>query len=257
MKEVSLNAASDADAIGFKALQATVSAVGRLVNGWLIVGGWMVRLWVRSVPDSLDERLTVDVDLALLRSREERVVDVPDKLRAAAFLPQEEPFRFVRKDGARIDLLVPPGASRSEPPRIGKQEVFEAAGLRFSFELPAEKFTVRLRSQTVTVKTPALAGALVAKAVALGLRRPRGAQADAVDVGSLLAVVEAEPSPAIEHLAEHRRRSDVREAVRVIRRDFRSLDSSGASWVNRAKSQREALRAVSRAQWLLDAISSS
>lgn len=257
MRDVTLDPISSADAAGFEALQAAISAVADFVDGWLIVGGWMVRLWVKSGAQDLPERLTVDVDLALLRSWQERVVEIPDRLRAAAFYPEEEPFRFVRRDGARVDLLVPPGATRSEPPRIGNVEVFTADGIRFAFELPAERFNVRLGSQMVPVKTAALAGALVAKAVTLGLRRARGAQVDAVDVASLLAVVEAEPRPAIEQLAEHRKRSDVKKGMRVLRRDFARLESSGASWVARASSHREALRAVARAEWLLDAVSSS
>jgi len=215
----------------------------------------MVRAWVDSQPVDPPARPTVDADLAILPARAggkaHRVVEV---LLGDGFRAYEEPFRLVDERGRRVDLLVPPRASRHDPPRIGALEVFEAPGSRFAFELPAEPVSVRLGQRSVSIQVPALAGALVCKAVALATRRPGRARVDAVDVGLLLAVIDREPGETVRQLREHRRRTDVKGALRALGRDFAGEGSDGAVWVEQERGKRGALLAVASARDLLGAV---
>lgn len=250
-----LDPTSPADEIGFLALGEAVKAV-RGVPAWLILGGWMVRAWVGSSRSDARIRPTVDVDLGLLSVRApEKVKAVPGRLIASGFRSQDEPFRLMRADGTRVDLLIPPGASRRDPPRIGRQEVFEAPGTRFAFELPATPVTVKLGGEELTIQVPCLAGAIVAKAVALGHRRPARARVDALDVAALLAVWEQEPEPTRSRLAKGRRRTDVKRGLASLARNFESPEAAGAMWVEQElDSRRESLKAVARAAALLDSL---
>jgi hypothetical protein len=250
---VELDPDSPADDAGFRGLTLVVDAVASLPDAaWRVVGGWMVRAWVQG-SDAGVQRPTIDVDLAILASRGEGwAAKVPERLEAAGLRPTEEPFRLRGPNGILVDLLVPPGASRREPPQLGKQIVFEARGSRFSFELPPEHVSVSMGSDRVGFPTPRLAAALVLKAVVLGIARPGRAHVDAIDVAQLLAVVRREPAEVVEDLRAHARRSDVRDAQRHLEKLFSGEGDPGAILVARETDARTALSAVAVARWLLE-----
>jgi len=211
----------------------------------------MVRAWAEGGPSSTITRPTVDVDLALLSMRSGgKAVLIPERLRRAGLTSGEEPFRLQGEGGVLIDLLIPPGASRANPPRLGRQIMFEAAGSRFAFELLPEKVEVTLGEQRLEFLTPRLAGALVLKAVVMGRVRRR-VRDDAVDVARLLACARTEPDVLSTDLRGAARRGDVREGLRVIGHLFAEESSKGARLVAQQAGPLVAIEAVSDARWLL------
>lgn len=187
MLELALGSGSEADRAGFASLRVAVDVVrGMPVEAWRILGGWMVRAWVEGAGQPAVGRPTVDVDLGLLPPRAPPLARrIPSRLAAAGLKPGKEPFRFVGPGGVLLDLLVPPGASRRVPPRLANQEVFEAPGARFAFELSPEPVKATLdRGTELTFQTARLAAALVLKLAILAAHRPRYLD-DARDVASL------------------------------------------------------------------------
>lgn len=253
---LALDPESPADVVGFRALGVVVGATDGLPDAaWRVIGGWMVRAWVEGAGvGSL--RPTVDVDLLLLASRGSGKAErVPVRLNEAGLLPFEEPFRLRGPDDVLVDLLVPPGASRKVPPRVGDQIVFEARGSRFGFELPPEHVSVRMGEERLGFPTVRLSAALVVKAIVLGIGRPGRAQVDAVDVARLLSVVRVDPEEAIADLRSHARQSEVKDARRQLHRLFAREEDAGVQLVARDTDSATALTAVADARWLLERLS--
>lgn len=242
-----LDPAQPADVNGFQTMQSLVIALeGADSRGWRVMGGWMVRAY--SAGGSLAPRPTTDVDLSLFPSRVgPRGKLISDRLGAAGFRAGEEPFKLFLDD-QEIDLLVPPGGSRSG--RIGRQAVFEADGTAFAFELGPEPLDVRLGDAKLKIQTARLAAALVAKAVLFGMARPKS-RADAVDVGLLLSAVARSGGETHEELRAHRKRSDVRSALRVLEESFVEADGRGILAIRDQRSLEEALTAAANARGLL------
>ena len=75
----------------------------------------------------------------------------------------EEPFRLRGEGGVLVDLLVPPGATRADPPRIGDQIMFAslipdliAAGATLTVECDQRLVPVLERSfPTIKARPPA------------------------------------------------------------------------------------------------------
>jgi len=247
-----LDDGSPADVVGFRALGVVIDSLMDVPDAaWRVVGGWMVRAWVEGSAVGA-ARPTVDVDVALLASRGGgKVEEVPQRLRDAGLLPTDEPFRLRGPDDLLVDLLVPPGASRADPPRLGTHIVFEARGSRFGFEMPPEPVSVRLDDDRLGFPTVRLAAALVLKAVVLGVARPGRTEVDAVDVARLLSVVRDGPAEAISDLRSHSRRRDVREGLQRLATFFGSGEDPGAVLVARETDDATALTAVADARWLL------
>jgi hypothetical protein len=211
----------------------------------------MVRAWVEGGAGGEPARPTIDVDLTLLPGRGRPAIErVPERLLAQGLRPHQEPFRLRREDGVLIDLLVPPGASRADPPRIGRQVLFRAEGAAFGFELRPEPVVARLRSRKVEFQVPRLAPALVHKTLVLAAMRPRYLD-DASDVAHLLRAVRREPEEAIPDLVGHRRRTDVRKALAALSGLFGDEDARGASWVEQELGTTAAVTAVDDARRLL------
>jgi hypothetical protein len=244
---------SPADVAGFRALGVVADAVAGLPDAaWRVIGGWMVRAWVEETGVG-SARPTTDVDLGLLASRGEGKAErVPVRLRDAGLQPFEEPFRLRRPDGVQVDLLVPPGASRRDPPRVGDQIVFEARGSRLGFELPPEQVFVWMGKDRIGFPTVRLSAALVIKAIVLGIGRPRRAEVDAVDVARLLSVVRIDPMEAIADLRTHERKTEVKDARRQLQRLFAREEDAGARLVARETDSPTALTAVADARWLIE-----
>jgi hypothetical protein len=251
MRQLSLDPESEADIVGFESLRVAIQAVdGVPPAAWRVVGGWMVRGWTEGGTVEVSMRPTIDVDLALFPGRGRRATSqVPDRLAEAGLLPDAEPFRLRRDDGVLVDLLVPPGGSRGEPPKLGKQVLFRAEGAAFAFELPPELVRVGLKRRRVEFQVPRLAAALVHKTIVLAGMRPRYLD-DASDVARLLAVVRREPEEAAEDLRAHRRRSDVRKALAAIAALFGEEEARGARWVEQELGSRVAITSVDDARWL-------
>ena len=252
MRRLTLDPESEADVVGFEGMRVARQALeGVPPTAWRVVGGWMVRAWVEGGPTKGTARPTIDVDLALFPGRgRPAIARVPERLADANLLPHEEPFRLRRSDGVLIDLLVPPGGSRADPPRIGKQLLFLAEGAAFAFELPPEKVDARLGRRKTELLVPRLAAALVHKTLVLVAMRPRYL-VDASDVALLLAVLRRESEDAIEDLRRHRRRSDVRKALAALGGLFGDEAARGAIWVELELGTRAAVTSVDDARWLL------
>lgn len=251
MRRLSLDPESEADVVGFEGLRVTVGSVdGVSPAAWRVVGGWMVRGWAEGGTVESSSRPTNDVDLALFPGRGRHATSlVPRRLAEAGLRPDEEPFRLRRDDGVLVDLLVPPGGSRGEPPKIGKQILFRADGAAFAFELPPEAVRVRLERRTIEFQIPRLAAALVHKTIVLASMRPRYL-VDAADVARLLAVTRREPQEAVEDFGVHRRRSDVRRALEALADLFGDENARGARWVEQEHGTRVAVTSVDDAGWL-------
>lgn len=251
MRRLILDPESEADVIGLEGLSVAVRALeGVPAAAWRVVGGWMVRAWVEGGGADEPVRPTTDVDLMLFPGRGRPAIEkVPERLAAQGLRPHEEPFRLRREDGVLVDLLVPPGGSRADPPRIGGQAMFRAEGAAFGFELPPERVTARLRRRRVEFQVPRLAPALVHKALVLAAMRPRYL-VDASDVARLLRTVRREPDGALEDLAGNRRRSDVRMALTAVAGLFAEETARGARWVEEELGTRAAVTSVDDARWL-------
>lgn len=253
MRELVLDSGSGSERAGFASLALAVSVVkGLPVEAWRILGGWMVRAWTEGGEAGGKARPTVDVDLGILPQRAANLAGlVPVRLSAAGLKPAGEPFRFEGPAGVLLDLVVPPGSSRSEPARLGEQIVFVAPGSRFAFELPPERVRVGLQpAGSLEFQTPRLAAALVLKLTVLAARRQRHRD-DARDVAALLGAVRPEPAVAVGDLQSHRRRKDVGSALVCLARMFGTERDPGCVWVEQESGTRAALTAVQDANWLL------
>jgi hypothetical protein len=251
MRRIVLDPASEADIMGFESLGVAVGALeGVPVAAWRVVGGWMVRAWAEGGSPSEPARPTVDVDLALFPGRGQPGIEkVPERLGADGLRPDEEPFRLRRSDGVLVDLLAPPGASRADPPRMGRQVLFLADGAAFGFAIPQEPVVARLGRKRVGFQVPRLAPALVHKTLVLASMRPRYL-VDASDVARLLQTVRREPAEALPDLDAHRRRSDVRKALAALAGLFGDEQARGARWVEQELGTVAAVTSVDDARWL-------
>lgn len=250
---LTLDAQAPADVAGFRSLQTAVSVVRELPpEAWRIVGGWMVRAWIETTGAGIFGRTTVDADLELMPVRAVgRARQVPDRLREEGMEPFEEPFRFTRKDGSRIDLLVAPGSSRHHPPRLGNQVVFEVEGSCLAFRLPPEPVRVRCDGEECTIQIPRLAGALAIKVILIASGRPLRARDDARDVAGLLRAARREPETLLSDLRAHKRMSDVKRTLRTLSETLRDEDARVAEWISQELGPRSALTAVADTRWLL------
>ncbi len=253
MRELVLDKGSKSEQTGFASLSVAVSLVqGLPADAWRVLGGWMVRAWTEGGGTAGTGRPTVDVDLGLLPQRAgPLVLQVPARLSAAGLKSAGEPFRFEGPAGILLDLVVPPGSSRSVPPRLGKQVVFVAPGSRFAFELPPEIVRVKMvPARLLEFQAARLAAALVIKLIVLLEQRPRYRD-DARDVAALLRVVRREPAVALKDLQTHARRRDVSRAIASLARIFGNERDRGCVWIEQESGTRAALTAVDDANWLL------
>lgn len=254
MRVLSLDPEAPADEAGFRSLSAAVSAVNDLPpEAWRIVGGWMVRGWAELSGSEVFARQTIDADLELLPNKAvERSRRVPQRLRDAGLAPADEPFRFRGEDGARVDLLVAPGSSRHDPPRLGGQEVFEVEGSRLAFTLPPERVVVRRGAEKCTIQIPRLAAALVIKAILVAKGRRLRVRDDAQDVAALLRAVRNEPEPVVSDLIANARGSEVKRARRALKQILSDERARAAEWISQELGSRASLTAIADARWLAD-----
>lgn len=203
----------------------------------LLIGGLMARLWLQARPIGLPIRATADIDLGInrrdLRITGDRKVVEPLLLRAGFNRrPGDDEFRFVKEvDGNPlvVDLLVPSGSSRQEPPEIEDGLPSMAApGLAYAYVRGATPFTLSSSMGEFELYLPSLDAAFVLKGSLVGLRRKfHRLESDTVDAICLAAAC-LEDSEAIDALREHRRRKDVGNALRWLSEGVGSAGSAAS-----------------------------
>jgi len=210
----------------------------------LVIGGLMSRLWLHAVPIDMPVRPTADIDLGIDRQRLQLAADrqvVGPLLERLDFKGgyAGEPFRYAKAvEGIGeilLDIVIPPGASRDEPPLIERGlESVAAPGLAYAvLRAPVTasvSFVDGEQSFDFQLPIPALDAALVLKAalVESGVRsRPDRVRSDSVDAIVLAAACLKRPD-ALRALRDHRRRSDVRKSVRWLTDAFRSPTAVGS-----------------------------
>jgi hypothetical protein len=210
----------------------------------LVVGGLMGRLWLHAVPIEIPARPTADIDLGIDRRRlqlaaESRVVGpLLDRLGFKGGYAGE-PFRYAKTiDGVGeilLDIVVPPGTSRENPPLVERGlETVAAPGLAYAVLRRPVTVNVSFvddgRHADFRLPIPTVDAALVLKAalVESGVRRrPDRVRSDSVDAIALAAACVKRPD-ALHALHDHRRRSDVRKSVRWLADAFRSPTAIGS-----------------------------
>jgi hypothetical protein len=217
----------------------------QLRSGVLVIGGLMVRLWLHARPLDVPVRPTADIDLGVNR----RVLRLAGDRQLVGPLLQElhfkpgyagEPFRYWKDvEGVGtvlVDVVVPPGSSREEPPIVerGLQTV-AAPGLAYAMLRPPVHATgafidgdERFRFD---LPIPTLDSAFVLKAalVESGVRtRPDRIRSDTVDAMMMAAACLSDPA-ALRALQEHLpKRRDVGKSVRWLDDVFRSPTAIGS-----------------------------
>lgn len=206
----------------------------------LLIGGLMTRSWLLMRDIGLPPRATADIDLGLnrqglrLSDRSRRIASL---LSHHGYDPRggEEAFRFVKHfDGQPlyVDLLVPKGASRHEPPLLERDmSTVAAPGLAYAFtrgvHFASAIFVDDAASRTMELPLPTLDAAFVLKAalVSSGVRkRPDRQRRDRVDAVMLAAACAHDPA-AIAAL----RAPGNREAEQALRWLATAVDSPGSA----------------------------
>jgi hypothetical protein len=240
--------AGPADRVLVQGLAELEPVLERLGDSSLLVGGLMTKLWLHARPLDVPLRATADVDLGIDRRRLRLTGDrrlVGPLLRECGFDQRagHAEFRFFKEiDGSTfvVDLLLSSGSSRAEPPLLeaGLPSV-TIPGLAYAQTRPAVDFTADFSdgggNHVLSLKLPTLDAAFVLKAslVQRGTRsRPDRQITDTADA-IMLAAICADDDGAVGALKEHRRQSEVRDALRWIRRAFGSPRAAAAIRVQR------------------------
>lgn len=209
----------------------------------LVIGGLMGRLWLHAIPIDMPARPTADIDLGIDRRQLQLAADrriVGPLLDRLGFKGgyAGEPFRYSKTvDGVGevlLDIVIPPGASRKQPPILERGlESIAAPGLAYAVlrgPVPTNVDFVDGRIFAFRLPIPTLDAALVLKAAlaASGARtRPDRVISDSVDAIMLAAACLERPE-TFRALRDHHRRSDVRKSVRWLADAFRSPTAVGA-----------------------------
>jgi hypothetical protein len=219
-----------ADRLLMSGLEDLRPVLDELRGSVLIVGGLMTRAWVHARPSpGLLSRATVDVDLGINRrslrlSGNSKLIE--PLLNRAGFEKGlgDNAFQFSRELAIgefRVDVMVAPGHSRADPPLVeaGVPSI-AVPGLAYAIlrgtKFMQVQFVDAVRSATFDLPLPALDAAFVMKA-ALVAKRSRVARlaidtADAITLAAICA--NDDDSPAA--IAEHRDRSDVKDAISFL-----------------------------------------
>ena len=195
-------------------------AIGELVglignDEWMVVGGQMVAIHaaqsgVTPARPTTDGDLVVDVR-AYGRAAMRRVADGLMALRFVVEISPEGVTRFVR-GAAKVDLLAPEGVGAeviTSPPGHAVQ----APGTTQALE-HAETVVVLIDGKTITVRTPSLVGAIVAKAAADSIPATRDERLrHQQDLAVLLSLATRLPVRALAAELTKKDRSRLRAAI--------------------------------------------
>lgn len=252
MAKAVIGTTTTADLLVVEGLRDLSPVLDRLSGSVLIVGGLMVRAWLHAHPIGLPVRATADIDLGVdkrrLQLRASSSVVAP-LLQQHGFDPARTdgggPFRFSKtlsNGELLVDLLVAPGASRSDPPLLEKGITSVAApGLAYALTrgpcaLTCE-FVAKRGSEVAKFDLPLahLDAAFVMKAeLSRSGQRVRAdrRRADTVDA-VMLAAACLESDDAVETLRKNGTRRDVGRAVAWLRTSFRDARTAEARRVER------------------------
>jgi hypothetical protein len=209
MPKVTLHAAGPADRLLLAGLESLQPVLDQLGEGLVLIGGLAVSAWLHASTLDLPVRATRDVDFGVHRGALGLTTSsrrVKPLLEQHGFVqhPGEEPFRFAcetREGRFSLDLLLPKGASRRDPPLIeaGLDSV-AAPGLAYALDRGADRLELTLvadeRSRTFRLPIATLDAMLVMKAglASAGVRKPQDRRiADTVDAAMLAAACSVDP----------------------------------------------------------------
>lgn len=253
MLRTEIKVRTEADRLLYEGLPHLRPVLKQLGDKALLIGGLAAAAWLNERPVGLPVRPTRDVDLGIdrvaLGTNRNRATIQP-LLKEHKFEPGfgDEEFRFwtpTEHGPFVVDLLVAPGASRRDPPLVESGlPSLAAPGLAYGLLRGPVQFELvllgkeRRRFRFTTVQLDAL---FVMKAtLTAGGLRPRAdrRQADTVD-SVMLAAACLQDDAAMDALVAHRRRSDVRAAVKWIGQKFESPRSAEARRVEAYTGARE------------------
>lgn len=247
MERAEIRVTGGADRVLALALRDLAPVFDALEGNVLIVGGVMARIWLHLRPiDEFVARATVDVDMGIdrqglgLTANSRRVVPL---LRELGYGPMNVPeeFRFEKELGpgvAIVDLLVPKGASRDEPPVLEQGVTTLAApGLAYALGRGTVDTEVTFvdgdEAIVARVPLPTLDAAFVLKGALMesGVRRrPDRVQRDTVDA-AMLATACARDDAALAGLAERRSSGEARKAIKWVKESFTEPRAAAATRV--------------------------
>jgi hypothetical protein len=232
----------EADRLLYEGLPLLMPVLDELDDGALLIGGLATTAWLLNRPVGMPTRATRDVDLGMNRAvlglQGDRAL-VANLLKKHHFEPgyAGEAFRFSRSTESGefvVDLLVAPGASRSDPPIVEPGiPTLAAPGLAYAIRrgpLALELRVTAEESRSFLLRTVQLDAAFVLKAalVASSIRmRPDRRITDTVDAIMLAAACTADQD-CMRELAIYRGRSDVKDATGWIASGFSSPESAAA-----------------------------
>jgi hypothetical protein len=247
MPTLHIDASGPAERLLFEGLPYLQPVIQELGDGAMLIGGLAATAWVGASNIGLPMRATRDIDLgvdrrALRLSADSRKV-VP-LLREHGFesLGGDWQSRFVKRTSAGeflVDLLVAPGASRADPPLLEAElTTFAAPGLAYAIlRRPTPlSLTVAYAQESRRFELPivTLDSAFVMKGILTSGQRMRPDRR-ITDTGDavMLAAACAADEPSMTSLHRHRRRKDVRTAIRWITGSFKSETTAAARRVER------------------------
>jgi hypothetical protein len=242
MPDLRIDVSGPADRLMFEGLPHLQPVIDELGDSAMLIGGLAATAWIGASDIGLPMRATRDVDLGIdrrgLRLTANRRKVVP-LLRDSGFesIGGDASFRFVKETSAGefiVDLLVAPGSSRAHPPILERGlTTFPAPGLAYAILRRPKplNLTVTHGRTERRFKLPivTLDSAFVMKAVLTSSHRLRPDRritdtADAV----MLAAACTRDKDGLAALRKHRRRKDVREAIRWMTTSFATEATAAA-----------------------------
>jgi hypothetical protein len=232
MPSLVLHVAGPADRLLLAGLAHLQPVIDELAGGTLLIGGIATTAWLQASATELPIRATRDVDLGIdrtvlgLTARTRRIRPLLER-HGFRRRPQDERFRFVCDTEAGaflLDLLLPKGASRADPPLIEDGlDTVAAPGLAYALTRGSQRLELTLvddgSSHRFVLPIASLDGLLVMKAtlVADGTRTgPHRRVVDTADAVMLAAAATGDAS-CLRELKRHRTRSEPRRALRWLR----------------------------------------
>jgi hypothetical protein len=267
MPRLALSVDRPADRVLLAGLPHLVPVIEEISDGVLLIGGLATTAWVASSLMELPLRATRDVDLGIdrvalgLTGSTRRIGPLLERHefeRRAG----DEPFRFRRTTDVGdflVDLLLPKGASRAQPPMIEAGiDTVAAPGLAYAIARGPERLDLRLsergRVHRFELPIAALDAMLVMKAtlVADGARTQLDRRVVDTADAIMLAAALSHDAASLQALARNRTRGEPRRALRWLHEHFSDERSAEARRVE-SHFERER-RGPGGAAWAVEAV---
>jgi hypothetical protein len=212
--------------------------LGDLMDDTVVVGGLVPSLLIDpgALPPAVETHvgtLDLDVGLALAILEHGRYHTLTERLRRAGFTPDtnaegnltRQRWKIERPQPVTVDFLIPPSREGDRGGRLRDIEADFAAviapGLRLAFNdrvrVPLSGVTIAGEEATRDVWVCGAGAFVVLKALAFDLR---GENKDAYDLFYVLRNFETGPAAVAARLQAMRSEPEVKEALRILRRDF-------------------------------------